>query len=116
LGECYLTTSTGDTKDYACFASEGGHSDFVPRSSEQFKMFQFIRNRYGCDNRISVERVCSGTGIVNVYDYLAGEYPDRVDKVAHEQIVNGGAMKGKYISMNAKPGSLCEETMLIFAT
>ena len=116
MGECYLTTSTGDAKDYACFASEGGHSDFVPRSNEQFKLLQFIRNRYDCGNRISVERVCSGTGIVNVYDYLAGEYPGRVDKVAHEQIVNGGAMKGKYISMNAKPGSLCEETMLIFAT
>lgn len=115
LGECYLTTSTGSRDGYKCFPSEGGHSDFAPRDEVQVKLLNFIQKRFGGKHRVSVERVCSGSGLVNVYDFLAAEYPDKVDPTAHKQIEAGKDMKGKFIAMNAKPGSLCEQAMIIFA-
>lgn len=33
---------------------------------------------------MSVERVASGTGLVNVYNFLADTFPQRVDKTVHE--------------------------------
>jgi len=116
LGECYLTTSTGLRDGYKCFPSEGGHSDFVPRDEVQVKLLNFIQKRYGCQHRVSVERVCSGSGLVNVYDFLAAEYPDKIDPTAHKLIEAGGEVKGKFIAMNATPGSLCEQAMTIFAS
>lgn len=35
-------------------------------------------------NRVSVERVASGTGVVNVYNFLAEAFPERVDKAVHD--------------------------------
>ena len=120
LGECYLTSSTGTKEGYVCFPSEGGHSDFVPRSMLDMEMLLFIRDKFSDDhishNRASVERVCSGTGLVNVYEFLAHKFPHRVAADVHEQISNAGDMKGKVIAMNATPGSLCEEVMTCFAT
>ena len=115
LGECYLTSSTGKKEGYTCFASEGGHSDYVPRSMLDMEMLQFIRDKYG-GNRASVERVCSGTGLVNIYEFLVHKFPNRVDAQVHEKIMNAGDMKGKFIAMNANPDSLCEQVMNCFAT
>lgn len=33
---------------------------------------------------MSVERVASGTGLVNVYNFLTETFPERVDKAVHE--------------------------------
>lgn len=33
---------------------------------------------------MSVERVASGTGLVNVYNFLAETFPERVDKTVHD--------------------------------
>ena len=120
LGECYLTTTT-DRSGYVCFPSEGGHSDYVPRSDLDMEMLMYIRKKFSkhsssIDNRASVERVCSGSGLPNIYEFLAKKFPRRVDKKVHEEINNAKDMKGKVIAMNATPGSLCEQVMECFAT
>lgn len=48
-------------------ASEGGHVDFAPRTEEEIGLLRFLRERFG---RVSVERVLSGPGLVNLYSYL----------------------------------------------
>jgi glucokinase len=48
-------------------ASEGGHVDFAPRAEEEIGLLRHLRERFG---RVSVERVLSGPGLVNVYGYL----------------------------------------------
>lgn len=47
--------------------SEGGHMDFAPRTEEEIGLLRYLRERYG---RVSVERVVSGPGLFNIYQYL----------------------------------------------
>ncbi|MGG6297205.1 glucokinase [Leptolyngbya sp. AN02str] len=54
---------------YRTYASEGGHADFAPRSEVEFQLLKYLRDRYNID-RISVERVVSGMGIVAIYQFL----------------------------------------------
>jgi glucokinase len=49
------------------FASEGGHCDFAPVDELQMELFEYLRKRYG---HVSYERVLSGPGLVNVFDFL----------------------------------------------
>jgi glucokinase len=47
--------------------SEGGHMDFAPRTEEEIGLLRYLRERFG---RVSVERVVSGPGLFNIYQYL----------------------------------------------
>ncbi|CAN0449672.1 unnamed protein product, partial [Scytosiphon promiscuus] len=50
---------------------------------------------------VSVERVASGTGIVNVYNFLSTTFPERIDQSVHEAIQGAGDQKGAVISKNS---------------
>ena len=47
--------------------SEGGHMDFAPRTEEEIGLMRYLRERFG---RVSAERVVSGLGLFNIYQYL----------------------------------------------
>lgn len=64
LGEGYLTW---DGRRYHGHASEGGHTDFAPTTPRERGLLQYLALRY---DHVSYERVCSGIGIPNIYDYL----------------------------------------------
>ncbi len=49
------------------FASEGGHADFSPRNRLEFELLEFIGQTMG---RVSAERVLSGKGLVNNYNFF----------------------------------------------
>jgi glucokinase len=49
------------------FAGEGGHSSFAPEGELQGELFQFLMRRFG---HVSCERVLSGPGLVNIYEFL----------------------------------------------
>src|SRR5579864_3762939 len=49
------------------FACEGGHTDFAPRNDLEIELFRYILKKYG---HVSSERVLSGPGIKNIYDFL----------------------------------------------
>jgi glucokinase len=52
---------------YCAFPSEGGHADFAPRDDRQIGLLKFLRGKYAS---ASWERVLSGPGLRNIYDYL----------------------------------------------
>jgi glucokinase len=56
-----------DGKNYFPFACEGGHTDFAPRNDLEIELYQFLRKKYG---HVSYERVVSGPGIQELYDFL----------------------------------------------
>ena len=64
LGEAYLTW---DGRHYRAHASEGGHKDFAPTNAMEIGLLQYLQTKY---NHVSYERVCSGIGIPNIYNYL----------------------------------------------
>src|SRR5262249_37131864 len=56
--------------DGACrrpFASEGGHSDFAPRNDVEIGLLAYLQKKFG---RVSYERILSGRGLKNIYDFL----------------------------------------------
>jgi glucokinase len=70
LGEAYLTW---DGSRYRAHPSEGGHASFAPVSLDEIELLRYLFARFG---HISVERVCSGIGLPNIYAYMrdSGSY------------------------------------------
>jgi glucokinase len=64
LGEAFLTW---DGSRYQAHTSEGGHADFAPANSLQVELLRYLMTRFP---HVSFERVCSGKGLPNIYDYL----------------------------------------------
>lgn len=64
LGESFLTW---DGSQYAAHSSEGGHSDFAPTGERQIRLLQYLLQRF---DHVGVERVCSGIGVPNIYEFL----------------------------------------------
>ncbi len=64
LGEAFLTW---DGTRYRPHASEGGHADFAPRSDVERGLQDYLAERYP---HVSYERVCSGSAVPDLYDYL----------------------------------------------
>ena len=48
--------------------SEGGHSDYAPRNEDEIDLLRFLKQKY--NGRISFERVISGMGLTNIYEFL----------------------------------------------
>lgn len=113
LGQCFLTPD--DTGGYSCFPSEGGHVEWAPRTDIEIEMLKFLEDRFESKTRVSVERIVSGTGLGNCYDFLAHRFPKKVNKEIHEEISNAGDLKGRSIALGADSSELCKlamETMI----
>ena len=69
LGEAFLVWSNGS---YLACSSEGGHASFAPTDGRQAALWHYLSSKFG---HVSVERVCSGLGIANIYDFLRDADP-----------------------------------------
>ncbi|NJN63104.1 MAG: glucokinase [Coleofasciculaceae cyanobacterium RL_1_1] len=73
LGECFLmptqTTMGTAGSNYAVGASEGGHVEYAPTTPLEFELADYIRTTAQVD-RVSLERVVSGSGILTIYQFL----------------------------------------------
>lgn len=117
LGECYLTPDqTNDdtqTVTYSCFASEGGHVEYAPRNDIEIEMYQFLMEKFSSKHRISVERVVSGKGLANVYDFLSHKFPSRINPTIHAEFIAAGDEQGRVVAQNASNCTLCQEAISI---
>jgi glucokinase len=59
-------------KQHHPFATEGGHADFAPRNKLEVELFLYLLDRFG---RVSWERVVSGPGLYNIYQFLRDTGP-----------------------------------------
>jgi glucokinase len=64
LGECILLW---DGRSHLPVSSEAGHGDFAARTDDEILLLRHLRDRFG---RASAERVVSGPGLVNVFEWL----------------------------------------------
>ena len=55
-------------RSHTPYPSEGGHADFAPRNEDEIDLLRFLKQKY--NGRISFERVVSGMGLTNVYEFL----------------------------------------------
>src|SRR5213080_4019738 len=96
------------------FACEGGHSDFAPRNDLEVELLQYLLKKYG---RISCERILSGPGIKNIYDFLRDTKKEDEPQWLREQI-SGAPDPPALISQIAleNKSSICDRTLSIFVS
>ncbi len=81
------------------FASEGGHGDFGPRDDDEIDLWRWVYAKYG---HSSYERVCSGMGLVNIYEFLRERSTEPEPNWLREEMVERDA--GAVISRAALDG------------
>lgn len=70
LGEAAVTRYRDE---WVVVPGEGGHADFAPQDEEQTRLLAFLQKKYG---HVSWERVISGMGLENIYEFLTGQAAD----------------------------------------
>ena len=119
---CVVAAGTGlgeagmfwDGRCHRPFATEGGHTDFAPSDEREYALLRHLQARYG--RHVSWERVVSGLGIGNLYEFLRTRDPARgagglVEGAADEDVaaaVAAGASDGRC--------PVCIEAMDMFAS
>ncbi|MBI2820921.1 MAG: glucokinase [Acidobacteria bacterium] len=72
LGEAFLYW---DGRNHLPAACEGGHTDFGPRTNLEVKLLENLLAKFG---HVSYERLLSGPGLLNIYEFLreTGKAPE----------------------------------------
>jgi glucokinase len=102
-----------DEQQHRPFACEGGHADFAPRNELQMELLRYLLQRY---TRVSWERVLSGPGLYNIYQFLRDTGRDQeptwlTEELRHQDpttVIAQVALAGKC--------SLCEQALDLFVS
>lgn len=65
LGEAIIAWNG---ENFHVIATEGGHGDFAPVSDQQIDLLRHLQEKY--PDHVSYERLLSGEGLVNIYQFL----------------------------------------------
>ncbi len=105
LGEAGIIRAGGQRH---IVASEGGHTDFAPRTELEVDLWRWVTARSG---HASYERVCSGMGLVNIYDFLRARSGETEPVWLREEMVEYDSAAA--ISRTALEGrdSVCVEAL-----
>lgn len=90
-------------------ASEGGHVDFAACDEVQIRLLKFLQIKFG---RVSVERVLSGQGIVNIFQFLDSENHEAETALKVSNSLQPAAEISKLALKNESKN--CVETLEIF--
>ena len=66
LGEGFAFYSEAEG-EYKVFPSEGGHATFSPTNDKEMDLLKYLMKKFG---HVSFERLLSGQGLVNIYNFL----------------------------------------------
>jgi glucokinase len=102
-----------DGRDYQPFASEGGHTDFAPRDELEIELLRYLITRFG---HVSYERLLSGPGLYNIYQFLRDTGREtEPDWLAEElstqpapQVISQAALEGR--------SALCGHALHLFTS
>jgi glucokinase len=109
LGEAILYPAAGG---YRVLASEGGHADYAPRTTLQIELLSHLAARFG---HVSYERVISGPGLINIYNFLkdSGRYAEPA--WLKERLAAGDASAAISHAALAGEAEICVQALGIFA-
>jgi len=96
------------------FACEGGHADFAPRNGLGMELLTYLQRKYG---RVSCERILSGPGIKNIYDFLRDTNKVDEPQWLREQMA-AATDAPALISQLALEGkaAICDQTLSLFVS
>jgi glucokinase len=81
---------------YIPLSTEAGHMDFAPTNELQFGLFDHLRGQFG---HVSVERILSGPGLVNIFNFLVDEWEGRENR-AHARLQSDEATQVSDLAFN----------------
>ena len=96
------------------FACEGGHADFSPRNKLEIELLDYLQGKH---RRVSCERILSGPGIKNIYDFLRDTKKVDEPKELREQMGQAPdppALISKLAAEGKAP--ICDQTMSLFVS
>jgi len=98
---------------YEPFPSEGGHADFAPRNDLEIEMLRYMMDRF---EHVSYERVLSGPGLHNIFQFLRdtgrGDEPGWLAK----QIAEGDPSAAIATSALEGTSDICVQALDIFVS
>lgn len=96
------------------FATEGGHADFAPRNELEIELLSYLIGKFG---NVSFERVVSGQGLVNIYEFLRDTNKEQEPEWLAQQIAFENDTAA-VISNSAFAGEakICEQALDIFVS
>ncbi len=97
LGETILFNCDGVRRPSA---SEGGHTDFAPRSILEIELLSYLMKRFG---HVSYERLLSGDGLGNIYLFLMERDGLRLSEAHQKAFDNHGG--GEIVYNEASSGA-----------
>jgi glucokinase len=110
LGQAMLAYKDGK---YVPLASEGGHASFSPTTEGEIEIWRYLRKKF---DHVSVERLLSGPGLVNIYSWLRDSGRFEEPPWLKELMKQGDPAKA--ISENAlrKKQALCVESLRLYVS
>lgn len=110
LGEAGLLAEAGD---YRPFPSEGGHVDFAPRTELEMELLKYLLGRF---DHVSYERVLSGPGLFNIYQFLRDTGRFQEPSWLAEQIAAGDGSAAVSRSGLEGKAEISSQTLEIFCS
>jgi len=103
-----------DGKDRHPFSSEGGHATFAPQNEVEMRLHQYLTTKFG---HASCERVLSGPGLKNVYDFLKDTSLEQEPPWLQQELANSTDASAliSHLALEGK-AAICERSLDIFAT
>ena len=96
------------------FPCEGGHADFAARSDLEIALLQYLLKKFG---RVSYERVLSGPGMKNIYDFLRDSGTEKEPEWLKKELAGAAdpvALASEYGLQGKAP--ICERMLDIFVS
>ena len=102
-----------DGHRYLPLACEGGHGDFAPRSELDVELWRYLRGRFG---QVSWERLLSGPGSYNIYQFLRDTKRGEEPAWLTEELKNGDPPTVVSRAALAGKCELCVRALDLFVT
>jgi glucokinase len=110
LGQAFLHKQGGQ---FIALPSEGGHADFAPNNEMEIELLKYLQHKF---RRVSYERVLSGPGLVNIYNFLKdtgvdAEPPELAKRLAEDAsaaVISTSGQSGEF--------AICVKALDIFAS
>jgi glucokinase len=111
LGEAGLYWDGVRRRPFAC---EGGHCDFAPRTDLEVELFRYLSAKFG---RVSYERILSGPGLRNTYEFLRDLKIEQEPAWLKEELTQASdpTFVISHVGMNAK-APICERALDVFVS
>lgn len=100
-----------DGSHFHPYATEGGHCNFSPTDELGMELWKYLKTKF---DHVSWERVVSGQGILNIYDFLRQYRKEKEPQWLKEQLKIDPSAKVISAAALENKDSVCVETLQLF--